>query len=68
MSDSKSLNSLLPEVIILSNNEPVFIHNLSDLTLPIIFHPLAADLAILNNQESRGIPIASWRRNFTFDI
>jgi len=37
MSDSKSLNTSLLAVIISSNNERVFIHDLSDLTLKIIF-------------------------------
>ena len=36
MSDTKSLNTSLLEVIIPSKNERVFIHNLSDLTLQII--------------------------------
>ena len=37
MSDSKSLNTLFLEVIISSKNECVFIHDLSDLILHIIF-------------------------------
>jgi hypothetical protein len=37
MSDTKSLNISLLEVMISSKNECVFIHNLSDLTLQIIF-------------------------------
>jgi hypothetical protein len=37
MSDTKSLNTLLLEVMISSKNEGVFIHDLSDLTLQIIF-------------------------------
>ena len=37
MSDSKSLNTCLLEVVISSKNERVFIHKVSDLTLQIIF-------------------------------
>jgi len=37
MSDSKSLNTSLLEFMISSKNEPVFICNLSDLTLQMIF-------------------------------
>ena len=37
MSDSKSLNTSMLEVIISSKNEHVFIHDLSKLTLQIIF-------------------------------
>jgi hypothetical protein len=37
MSDYKSLNTSLLEVMISSKNERVFIRDLSDLTLPIIF-------------------------------
>jgi hypothetical protein len=38
MSDSKSLNTSLLEVMITSKNEHVFIHDLSDLSLQIIFN------------------------------
>jgi len=37
MSDSQSLNTRLLEVMISSKDEGVFIHDLNDLTLPIIF-------------------------------
>jgi len=37
MSDTKSLNTLLLEVMISSKNEHVFIGDLSDLTLQMIF-------------------------------
>ena len=37
MSDSKSLNTSLLEIMISFKNEHVFIHDLSDLTLQIIF-------------------------------
>jgi hypothetical protein len=37
MSDSQSLNTLLVEVMISSKNECVFIHDVNDLTLQIIF-------------------------------
>jgi hypothetical protein len=37
MSDTKSLNTSLLEVMISSKNERVFIRDLSDLTLQIIF-------------------------------
>jgi hypothetical protein len=37
MSDTTSLNTSLVEVLIFSNNERVFIRDLSDLTLQIIF-------------------------------
>jgi len=37
MSDTQSLNTSLLEVVISSKNERVFIHDLSDLTLQIIF-------------------------------
>ena len=37
MSDSKSLNTSLLEVMITSKNEPVFIRDLSNLTLQINF-------------------------------
>jgi hypothetical protein len=37
MLHSKTLNTSLLEVMISSKNEPVFIHHLSNLTLPIIF-------------------------------
>jgi len=38
MSDTKSLNTLLLEVMISSKNERLFIRDLSNLTLQIIFH------------------------------
>jgi len=37
MSDTKSLNTSLLEVMISSNNEGIFIRNLSNLALQIIF-------------------------------
>jgi len=64
MSDTQSLNTLLLEVMISSKNERVFIHDLSDLTLQIIFD---AWWAFMNVRSKR--PIAwnisrhapSWR-------
>jgi hypothetical protein len=64
MSDSKSLNTSLLEVMITSKNEHVFIHDLSDLTLQIIFN---AWWALMNEgskrptfwNNSRHVP--SWR-------
>jgi hypothetical protein len=38
MSDTQSLNASLLEIMISSNNEHVIIHDLSDLTLQIIFN------------------------------
>jgi hypothetical protein len=37
MANSKSLNTCLLEVMISSKNEQIFIHDLSNLTLQIIF-------------------------------
>jgi len=46
MSDSQSLNTSLPEVIICSKNDSVFIHDLSDLTLQIIFDGWCASMNV----------------------
>jgi len=64
MSDSQSLNTSLLEVMISSKNEPVFIHDLSDLTLQIIFD---AWWASMNTGSKRPIAwnnsrhASSWR-------
>jgi len=46
MSDSKSLNTSLRKVIISSKNEHVFIHDLSDLTLQILFDGSRASMNV----------------------
>jgi len=64
MSDSKSINTSLLEVMISSKNERVFIHDLNDLTLQIIFEAWwtsmneDSKLSIASN-NSRHAP--SWR-------
>jgi hypothetical protein len=64
MSDSKSLNTSLIEVMISSKNERVFIRDLSDLTLQIIFD---AWWASMNEGSKRPIALndsrhaLSWR-------
>jgi len=64
MSDTKSLNTSLLAVMISSKNEPVFIHDLSDLTLQIIFDAWWASMNEGSNRpiawnNSRHAP--SWR-------
>jgi len=64
MSDTQSLNTSLLEVMISSNNECVFIRDLSDLTLQIIFDAWWASLNVDSKrpiawQNSRHAP--SWR-------
>jgi len=64
MSDTKSLNTSLLEVMIPSKNERVFIHNLSDLTLQIIFDTSRASINVGSKRPitwnaSRHAP--SWR-------
>jgi len=64
MSDSKSLNTSLPEVMISSNNELVFIRDSSDLTLQIIFDAWWASMNVDSKwtiawKKSRHVP--SWR-------
>jgi len=64
MSDSQSLNTSLLEVMISSKNERVFIRDLSDLTLQIIFHAWWASMNIGSKRptawnNSRHAP--SWR-------
>jgi len=46
MSDSQSLNMMLLDVMISSNNERLFIHDLSDLTLQIIFDAWLASMKV----------------------
>jgi len=46
MSDSQSLNTSLLEVMISSKNEPVFIRDLNDLTLQIIFDAWGASMNV----------------------
>jgi len=46
MSDTQSLNTSLLEVMISSKNEHVFIHDLSDLTLQIIFDAWCASMNV----------------------
>jgi len=46
ISDSKSLNTSLLEAMISSKNECVFIRDLSDLTLQIIFDALWASMNV----------------------
>jgi hypothetical protein len=64
MSDSKSINTSLLEVIIASTNECVFIHDLNDLTLQIIVEDwwtsmnVDSKLSIASN-DSRHAP--SWQ-------
>jgi len=50
MSDSKSLNTSLQKVLISSKNECVFIRNLSDLTLQIMFDALCASMNVGSTQ------------------
>jgi len=64
MSDSKSLNTSLLEVMISSNNERVFICDLNDLTLQIIFDGWWASMNVglkcsIACKNSRYVP--SWR-------
>src|SRR5882757_4789689 len=64
MSDSKSLNTSLLEVMISFKNEHVFIHDLSDLTLQIIFDAWWASMNVGSKRpiawnNSRHAP--SWR-------
>jgi hypothetical protein len=67
ISETKSLNTSLLEVMISSKNEPVFIHDLSDHTLHIIFDAWRASMKVGSKQ-----PIAwnnsrhaqSWRFYF----
>jgi len=64
MSDTKSLNTSLLEVMISSKNERVFIRDLSDLTLQIIFNAWWASKNVGSKQPiawnaSRHAP--SWR-------
>jgi len=64
MSDSQSLNTSLPEVMISSKDERVFVRDLSDLTLQIIFDACWASMNIGSKRpiawnNSRHAP--SWR-------
>jgi hypothetical protein len=64
MSDTKSLNTSLLEVMISSKNERVFIRDLSDLTLQIVFDAWWASMNVSSKQpivwnNSRYAP--SWR-------
>jgi len=64
MSDSQSLNTSLLEVMISSKNERVFIRDLSDLTLQIIFNAWWASINIGSKRSigwnnSRHVP--SWQ-------
>jgi hypothetical protein len=64
MSDTKSLNTLLLEVMISSTNEHVFIRDISDLTLQIIFDAWWASMNVGSKRpiawnHSRRAP--SWR-------
>jgi len=64
MSDSQSLNTSLLEVMISSKNEPVFIRDLNDLTLQIIFDAWWASMNVGSKRSiawknSRHAP--SWR-------
>jgi len=64
MSDSQSLNTSLLEVIISSKNERVFIRDLNDLTLQIIFDAWWASMNVGSKRSiawknSRHVP--SWR-------
>jgi len=64
MSDSQSLNTLLPEVMISSKNERVFIRDLTDLTPQIIFDAWWASMNVGSKhsiawKNSRHTP--SWR-------
>jgi hypothetical protein len=72
MSDTQSLKTSLLQVMIPSKNERVFIRDLSDHTLQIIFDvgwaSMKPDLAIRKRQGSRGITIVSLQRKIIFDI
>jgi hypothetical protein len=46
MSDSKSLNTAFREVMLSSKHELVFIHDMSDITLQIIFNDWWASMNI----------------------
>jgi len=64
MSDTQSLNTSLLEVMMSSKNERVFIHDLSDLTLQIIFDVWCASMNVGSKRpiawkNSRHAP--SWR-------
>jgi len=64
MSDTQSLNTSLLEVMISSKNERVFIHDLSDLTMQIIFNAWWASMNVGSKwpiawKNSRHAP--SWR-------
>jgi len=64
MSDTKSFNTLLVEVMISSKNEIVYIRDLSDLTLQIIFNAWWASINVSSKRpiaanNSRHAP--SWR-------
>jgi hypothetical protein len=50
MSDTQSLNTSLQEVMITSYNECVFIRDLSDLTLQIIFNAWWASMEVGSKQ------------------
>ena len=62
MSDTQSLNTSLPEVMISSKNERVFICDLSDLTLQIIFDAWWASMNVGSKRpiawkNSRHVPL-----------
>jgi len=64
MSDSKSLNTSLLEVMISSKNERVFIRDLSDLASQIVFDAWWASMnegsmRLIGSNDSRHVP--SWR-------
>jgi hypothetical protein len=64
MSDTKSLNTLLLEVVISSKNECIFIRDLSDITLLIVLDAWCASMNVGSKwpiawNNSRHVP--SWR-------
>jgi len=54
MSDTQSLNTLLLEVMISSKNERLFIRDLSDLTLQIIFNVWSASMNVGSKRPIAG--------------
>jgi len=62
--DSKSLNTSLLQVMIYSKNERVFIHDLSDLTLQIIFHAWWVSMKVCSKRHfawNHSWNASSWR-------
>jgi hypothetical protein len=66
MSDTQSLNTSLLEVMISSNHEPVFIRDLSDLTLQINFNVWWASMNVDSKRPiawKNSRHVSSWRFN-----